>query len=287
MQVNAAKLLIDQGDEIFCEKKPVVTINECSLPAYALGYKIDSLMQDLRKGPLVAFGYIGPNFYQDPPSKMRNQHAGNDIHYWKAGTKRRGGDPAYVIVLGVTKNESEGESNGFVYFTKSEDITRSSRPTKREHKMSDSTVYVVSHERFKTSIIEIFSSIAESDEKVASSDSLKQTAKDKVSSSISSNKTEKNIGHFVKRLLDLPVDSILAYPETNARCKAIGKEIFDTFKEQANGDSEAGLGAMQTISDTIAQFALDGDKRAKYIELAWNGVGDSKMHWFAVPEQLQ
>lgn len=262
MQVSTAKMLVDKPNQIFYEKKSRVIFKEdLDLPLDSR-YRIDSLIQHLRKGPLVAAGILGPAYYEDAPFKLKNQQAGYDIYGWKPGAKRlESSELAYVIILGVTKLES----NGLIYFIPSVDITNNDAVIVRElaASTSDSKIYVVSHKTFEECLVDLYPSYTESDEKVASSkDSVKDTEQ-----------------AFVARLSELPLKSILDRGEGEAKCKAIGQEIFDKFKKEANEDSEVGFEALQTIIQKVKTSAQDGKVRFGHIERAWDGVGDAVRRW--------
>lgn len=85
---------------------------------------------------------------------------------------------------------------------------------------------------------------------------------------------------FVNQLNGItPMESILDEGEVEARCKAIGQEIFDKYKQENNGDSMAAKVAAQRICNSIAFTATDGKVRKQFVERAWAGIGDKNWRW--------
>lgn len=79
----------------------------------------------------------------------------------------------------------------------------------------------------------------------------------------------------------MPLDAILDKGEVEKSCKAIGQEIFDRYKQEAGGSTEAGKVTAKKICEALREYAPDGKLRKQYIEHAWNGIGDSVWGWRA------
>jgi hypothetical protein len=86
---------------------------------------------------------------------------------------------------------------------------------------------------------------------------------------------------FLNRLVSFELDSILDEGEGEKKCKSLGQEIFDKYKNEKDGDSNAGKKAVQKICDAIPFSCKDGSLRKQYIERAWNGIGDNKWRWMS------
>lgn len=85
---------------------------------------------------------------------------------------------------------------------------------------------------------------------------------------------------YVQKLISItPLDAILDRGAGERNCKAIGQEIFDTFKKISHGDSAGGTEAAQRICDAVHFASRDGFLRKQYVERAWDGIGDDNWQW--------
>lgn len=84
---------------------------------------------------------------------------------------------------------------------------------------------------------------------------------------------------FLNTVKALPLATILDNGEGEKRCKELGQQIFDHFKQEADGDSKAGIEAMRKIADSLPFQCEDGRDRKEYVIRAWDRVGDANEYW--------
>ena len=244
------KLAYDDSS-IFYNRPPVsLNFDEELVTRYASSQKIQTLIEELKeKGPHIALGKFGPHCYEGECFKLNEGFANRDIYGWRPGQNRNENAKACtVIVLGARIVENKE----YVYFSPSHDITEDTNTLVRKHVASrtDKKIYIISHKTFRDYITDLYAPV--------SNDDLK----------------------YINQLILIePLDSILDRGEVQAKCKAIGQEIFDTYKAKANGESEAGEEAVKKICNAVRLACTDGKLRAQYIERAWNGIGDDNWRW--------
>lgn len=272
------KALEQSADSIFFEKPANVKIDEDARSRYASSQKIETLIEELKeKGPLVALGKMGPSAYADAPFKLEDKVCAQNVYGWKPGTERKAhASQSYAMVLGAKKIEDRE----YVYFTMSQDITTNSTSYTRKHKPSgtDTKVYVTSHKTFRNYLFDLYPTPQSSKEKPPEEMPVFFiSSQPKISPKLSVSERK-----YVEQLSSIkPLDSILDRDEGEARCKAIGQEIFNKYKEEAGGKSMAGKEAAQRICDAVVFIASDGALRKQYIERAWDGIGDANWDWRA------
>ena len=84
---------------------------------------------------------------------------------------------------------------------------------------------------------------------------------------------------YLDQLKVLPLDSILDRGAGEKKCRDLGQEIFDHFKQKADGDSYAGKDAMVNIANSLPSQCQDGRDRKGFVSYAWDRVGDSEWYW--------
>ncbi len=228
---------------IFFQKPLVVYADEnYSVPPPAWG-KIESLMESLRKnGPLVTVAKVGPSAYTSDSFALKKESAGVKIHGWKAGGFKPNAPQITAILLGASKTET----NSYVFYTLAKDVTRSKDSLIRGFTPlnTDEKVYVMTYEHFKKrSLVNLHP-----------------------------------ICPHAQWLFSVNANAILDGSETQEKCKIIGQEIFDHYKTIFRGDSGAAKDAMMGICNA-AKFLTPEKYRARHIEVAWDGVGDSHIKW--------
>ncbi len=257
------KVFVQTSNDIFFDKPPFLNINEDAHSEYATKSKIEVLIKELQtQGPLVGLGQNGPTAYVDEPFKLNEKLFGKDIYGWKAGAERNNTKNCYFIILGAQKKEERE----LVYFTLSEDVTSDKETYLRTHIPSriDKKIYVTSHKTFLNYLCDLYPP------------SKVQSSKDWETLQPLSGE------EYIEQLSAIrPLDAILDRGPVEKRCKAIGQEIFDKYKEEAGGNSNAGRKAVVNICDSIGTHAIDGSLRKQYIERAWDGIGDSNWRWRA------
>ena len=87
----------------------------------------------------------------------------------------------------------------------------------------------------------------------------------------------------VKKLVSMPLNSILIDKKVRKECNDLGQKLFDEIKAAHNGDSlaaeDAVKDAIKRICDDIYSSCNDGSLRKGYVELAWAGIGDARWRW--------
>lgn len=264
IQLTTFPRVLDQSpNDVFFEKPAKIQILENSVTSISTSHKIEVLIKELQeKGPFVAAGEFGPNSYSDAPFKLKDKVCDQDIYGWKPGAKRTDDleEGSYVLILGAKKIVDRE----YVYytiscFTLSEDITTSSYIKSYKPSETDTRVYVTSHQKFR--------------------ECMRYFYPPKLPPKNSDEKSEREYAEKLSSIM--PLDSIIDRGEEESKCKAIGQEIFEKYKSKAGGNSWAGKEAVQKICNSIVSIAHDGHLRKKYIERAWNGIGDNNWHWLA------
>ncbi|MBA3238673.1 MAG: hypothetical protein H0T62_10060 [Parachlamydiaceae bacterium] len=258
MEPASSQILNELTNAVFYERpKQGIFINEQGKPKYASTLKIETLIVELKEsGPFVGLGKFGPGAYVGEPSKLKKMF-GQDIYYWKSGPdgakRKEYAKNVSFIILGAQKT-ADGEH---VFFTMSNDVTLNQKVTTREHRASttDTKIYITSHKTFVDYVNDLYPVLTGS-----------ELTKDQL---------------YVQKLVNItPLDSILDRGEGERKCKAIGQEIFDYFK-QKYGNSDAGQNAVQRICEAVGHSAQDGHLRKQYIDRAWDGIGDNNWHWMS------
>jgi hypothetical protein len=258
------KAVVNSHNSIFFEIPEKLTVDEDAKTRYSTALKIETLIQELQeKGPLVALGYMGPRCYHSEPFPLQEKFGGEQIFGWSHGTRSESAaQKTYAIVIGARKIEDKE----YIYFRLSSDCTPNRKTYIREHRpTADSRVYISSHATFSDYLVDLYPPVAE----------------EKMNPNfVSAGSTKCSLEElkYVIKLVSMPLDSILG--EQESACKALGQEIFDKFK-QANGNSTlAGRNAAVNICDALAFCAKDGSLRKRYVESAWDGIGDANWRWF-------
>ena len=154
-----SKAVVNSNNSIFFHSPVKLTINEEAKTSYSTSLKIDTLIRELQeKGPLVAFGYMGPNSYRSEPFLLKNKFGGNEIFGWQPGTRSKSSEKTYAIVIGARKIEDKE----YVYFRLSTDCTQDTKTYIREHRLTtDSRVYVSSHQTFRDYLFDMYPPVIE------------------------------------------------------------------------------------------------------------------------------
>ncbi len=255
VQTKLPEILDQSPDCIFFKKPNSFEINEECVSNYATCSKIEILIEELKeKGPLVALGNYGPNAYVDKPFKLNAKMCNQDLYGWKPESKRKEySKQSQIIILGAQKSNE----NEYIYFTMSDDITPNSTSYIRKHKPSnkDINIYKTSHKTFSLYLNDIYPPLK------------------------SSGLTKEQ--EYIQTLTSImPLSSILADEEVRNKCNKIGQEIFDYFKNQY-GNTSAGQNACVRICEAMIHEATDGKLRTRYIESAWDGIGDKNWRWMS------
>jgi hypothetical protein len=258
MEPTSSNVLNELPKSVFYPRPKIgIIINEEGKPEYASTFKIETLIAELNEsGPFVGIGKFGPGAYLGEASKLKKMF-NHDIYYWKSGPdgakRNEFAKDVSFIILGAQKTV-DGEH---VFFTMSDDVTLNQKVTTREHRTSktDTKIYITSHKTFVDYINDLYPVFTGSE------------------------LTEDYL--YVQKLINItPLDSILDRGEGERKCKAIGQEIFDHFK-QKYGNSKAGQNAVQRICDAVGDTAKDGHLRKQYIDRAWDRIGDNSWLWMS------
>ncbi|OJU81650.1 MAG: hypothetical protein BGO10_08605 [Chlamydia sp. 32-24] len=249
---NLGSLLEQSSNCILFNVLPSIQVHETKKTTFSTSLKIETLITELKeKGPFIGMGKIGPAYYENEPFKLKDSYGSKHIYGWKPGSKRIDNKTLSFFLLGAKKTNDQG----IVYFAMAQDITLSTLPLRQfVTSEKEPKIYVTSFKTFLENLVDLFPN------------------------SLVSTNTEQN---FAKRIIVFPLDSILDEGEMEAKCKAIGQEAFDYFKEQANGDSLAGKEAVRNICESLPSLCEDGRLRSQYVERAWDGIGDSNWTWRA------
>lgn len=256
------KILDQSSHGIFFEKPSLIEVNEEEISNYTTSQKIEVLIQELKeKGPFIAVGTIKPDLHQANSFEVKEKYCGKDIYGSTAcAAKKVFPKQSYLLILGAKKKDN----NEYVYFTTSEDVTNSRSSYIRKHKPSntDEKIYTVSYKTFQADVSDVYPS-----------KTLSEISPCTIFSITSENE-------YVKKLMLLPLNSILDMSVGQAECKAIGQLAFDEFKNNADGSSLAGQKAVVEICNLLTT-AKDGVLRKYCVERAWDKIGDDEWRWQA------
>lgn len=230
---------------VFFEKPNILYVDEdysVKPPAYGT---IETLIKSLQEnGPLVAIGKMGPSAHNEPSFKLKDRVSNQDIYGWKPLTSKDASPTTQTILLGAR----QVESRAYVYFVLAEDITKDNNSLIRGYKPleTNAKVYVMSYQNFlKRSLVDLHPICP----------------------------------HGKWLFSTVAVNSILDRGDIERRCKEIGQQIFDHYKTNAQGNSEAGRSAVIRICKAAKVLASDGAVRKAHIEHAWDGIGDANWRW--------
>lgn len=262
-------------NSVFYKKPSNIQVNEDARTKYASSQKIETLIEELKeKGPLVGLGKIGPGSYDVDPFKLNDQIHNQDVYGWKQGAKRKeNSQQNYVIVLGAKKEQD----SGYVFYTVSDDVTPNTTDFLRTHRPSstDAKIYVASHKTFNNYLVDLYPPTVR--EEAVKKETPLYVVSSKPSKMPSLSASEKE---YVEELCSIsPLNSILDMGAGESKCKAIGQEIFDKYKQEAGGLTDAGREAVKKICNAILFSASDGSLRKQYVERAWDGIGDNNWRW--------
>lgn len=85
---------------------------------------------------------------------------------------------------------------------------------------------------------------------------------------------------YIKELSEIPLESFYDGTGGDEKCKAIGQQIFNHYKEFAFGETIIGMEATSTIWNEIATSGKATDYiLQKFVARAWKGIGDKKCRW--------
>ena len=270
--VSSPKALVQSPTSVFFGKPDTLNIDEESKTRYATSQKIETLIEELKEnGPLIALGNLGPSAYEGIPFKLKNKEFDQDIYGFKPGTHKEYSPQNCLMVLGAKKEEG----SEYVYYTMTQDITPNSESYTRTHTPSqtDSKVYKTSHKTFRNYLFDMYPPVQKPQEPTVF------VFSSRLKNCLDLSPSEKE---YVEKLSAItPLDSILDRSEGEAKCKALGQEIFDKYKTEAGGNSMAGKEAAQKICNAVVFMADDGALRKQYIERAWDGIGDDVWDWRA------
>lgn len=258
---------------IFYEKPQYVFIH-FDQDAYDISsQKLNELIKRITdNGPLVAKAKMGPDHYIEDPVKQSNQLHGCDIYQWRKGAlRKKNSEDNYIIILGAT----DTILGKLVYYTLSIDVTVQDQPKElqREHRPSgsDTNIYSAPFNVFMCYLFRLY-------RPKLPIERPEVPLKSKEISILTFSEQK-----YVDKLVSIqPFEAIIDNGKTESFCKAIGQEIFDRFKTEAKGDSEAGRRALVKICNSIYYYPTTGPMRKLYIELAWTGIGDENWTWVAL-----
>lgn len=111
---------------------------------------IEKLIADLKeKGPFIAIGKNGPDFYTEPCFKLKTQMQGKDLYAWQPGANRKElAGIQHVILLGAKKFSN----SALVYFAKAEE----KRACLYAPSTTDTKIYAVSYQTFQKNLYTLF-----------------------------------------------------------------------------------------------------------------------------------
>jgi hypothetical protein len=231
---------------ILCEKPQMLYVDEydsAPAPEYC---PVSSLIESLQKqgGPFAAAGKFGPAAHNtESMFKLRAKVANQDVYGFQPNTFKESALSIRVIVLGarVTGDKS------FVYYLIAEEQTEAQAGSKikryRPSKL-DQNIYIVSYKNFLERLKGCYAFCPS--------------------------------GEW---LFSVKPESMIDGDSEEARCKCIGQKIFSRYKRAAQGDSVAGIKAMQRICNAALVLTADGQLRKACIERAWDGIGDVFLRW--------
>ena len=84
---------------------------------------------------------------------------------------------------------------------------------------------------------------------------------------------------FFKKLISLPIHSILDRGKGQQECKALGQKIFNYSKFENKGLSCYGMDALQRVFNAMRFYCNDSAHREVLVRWAWDGVGDYCERW--------
>jgi len=85
---------------------------------------------------------------------------------------------------------------------------------------------------------------------------------------------------YIKELSNIALESF--YDETGGseKCKAIGQQIFDRYKQFSFGETLIGMEATSAIWNEIAVSGKANDHLLQqFVAGAWEGIGDENCRW--------
>ncbi|MBA2367470.1 MAG: hypothetical protein H0V82_00415 [Candidatus Protochlamydia sp.] len=141
--------LISDSDNVFIQKPSILqgNSNVGYLKKSQIYEKIENLINALKeKGPFLALGQLGPQFYLKSASKMKQNVKGQEIYFWPAQSERIENRPMdMVFILGAMKNDT----NQLVYFTPSEKTNFINNVfIEQKASITDSKIYATSYKSF-------------------------------------------------------------------------------------------------------------------------------------------
>ncbi len=191
-------------------------------------------------GPLVAVGRMGPNFYTGEPFELRDKVDGYSVFGWKPNTTKATSDCADVILLGTRKVQSKE----YIYYTQATEFS-GSETIKVFGPSKDGRIFVMTYENFlNRALFDLHPVVPDA-----------------------------------TWLYNIETSFLIDQGETEKKCKKVGQGIFDHYKGLKS--SELAQDALVRICDAakILGSGRDGTLRARYIEKAWDGVGDTEVRW--------
>lgn len=236
--------MVTVSDTLFLAKPQTLYVDQdysVKPPRYQT---IDLLMQSLQEyGPLVTYGKLGPSAYHGASFKLTDRIADNEVYGWKPNTFKEQNQLTSAILLGAQKTEKKS----YVYYTLAKDITLNKTSQIRGYQPldTDTKIYVMSYDNFlNRSLVDLHP-----------------------------------ICPHGAWLYSVAVNDILDGKDTQKRCKEIGQEIFDHYKNAARNNSDAGMEAVKRICNAARFLSNDGPVRKAHIEYAWDGIGDENWRW--------
>lgn len=262
---------------IFYQKPSRVDVNHQPCLNFTDG-RIETLIERLLKGPLVAYGKFGPSTYLEEPFQLKNKYHGCSLYGWKPGSHQIEEQKDYIILLGAKKTKDYA----CIYFTMAKKIDlmpfgklNSFKPSNIEER-----IFVNSFAKFNANLSSLYLRFNE-DEIIKNSLQNYEIFHFITSAPHQMPTLLPSQEEYVNKLLSFDLESILDRKEGEAKCHRLGQEIFDRYKSEANDDTFAGKEAVQNICDAIHFHRPDGRLRKQYIERAWDGIGDDEWRWMA------
>ena len=247
---SLATNLSTNKNSVFLKTPDILYVDDHPFVPFPAHETIDELMLSLQHTALVANGRMGPNAYKEEPSKLKvNPLKLKDkveIYYWKkSDTFNPSAIESHVLLLGA----QHISSCDFVYFTLAQDIAPLDNGLIRGYKpLENPKIYVMSYKKFLDNLFSL-----------------------------------RSICPHAQWLYSIPVHSIIDGNETQEKCKQVGREIFNHYKNiflklekvEKEASEDAGT-ALKRICKAAAVFTANDFQRKEYISWVWgfNKIGD-------------
>lgn len=84
---------------------------------------------------------------------------------------------------------------------------------------------------------------------------------------------------FLKKIISMDPNTMLDRGKEQEKCRALGQQVFNYFKNCPGGSSLRGKTALCNVYFALEFHCDDGRLRQQLVMWAWRGVGDSAEKW--------